>query len=103
MIDHDEELRRVLRQWKAPGPSARLDERVWKSLRAERPPVHWAKRWLPVAAGIVVVTGLSMHLMSPPRTHEKPQVVSLKAITSAAGFEPLPDGEITVTRVGEKQ
>lgn len=103
MIDRDEELRKVLREWKAPDPSTRLDARVWKSVEGARPPVRWAKRWLPIAAGIVVVTGLSMHLMSGPRAHEKPRVVSLKAITNAAGFEPLPEGEITVTRLGEKE
>jgi len=103
MMDRDEELRKVLREWKAPSPGAGLDARVWKSMERARPPVHRAKRWLAIAAGIVFVGGLSMHLMQGPPAHQKPRVVSLKAITNAAGFEPLPDGDITVTRLGEKE
>ena len=103
MIDHDPELRKVLREWKAPEASARLDERIWKCFEEARPRVHRAKLLLPVAAGIVLVTGVSMHLMSAPHEREKQQVVSLKATMEAAGFEPLPDGAITVTKSGDKQ
>jgi hypothetical protein len=90
----DEELRKVLRQWEAPRPGATLDRRVFKSIHSQR---RW---WLRVAAGILLLAGLFAHLSQRPPGVVKAdtQVVSVAVLADATGFEPLPEGRITVTK-----
>jgi len=90
----DDELRKVLRQWKAPEPSAALDRRVFRSIRSPR---RW---WLRVAAGILLLAGLFAHLSQRPPGVVKAdtQVVSVAVLADATGFVPLPEGKITVTK-----
>jgi len=90
----DDELRKVLRQWEAPRPGAGLDRRVFGSIRSPR---RW---WLRVAAGILLLAGLFAHLSQRPPgvVRADTQVVSVAVITDSAGFEPMPEGKITVTR-----
>lgn len=102
MIESDNDLRKALREWKAPVPSTGLDERVWNSYAGTRHSSWGPRRWLPIAAGIVLVAGLSMHLFSGPKGPQGPSVTKVKTTTNAVGFEPLPDGAITITKKGEK-
>ena len=103
----DEELSRVLREWKAPAPGARLDERVLGSLRTLRPARSWTRTWLPVAAGIVALGVISLHMAGPGpgggSHNARPVKTTVKTTMNAAGFEPLPDGAITISSSGEKQ
>jgi hypothetical protein len=99
MIERDDDLQKVLRAWEAPAPDPRLDERVWKSFRqsAELQRGRWARKWLPVAAGLVLCAGLAMHLMTTPgpsHTHS----VRVETTADATGFTPVPDGAITVVK-----
>ena len=56
----DDELKNVLNKWEAPGPSAKLDARVWEAyVQNRRRSVNW-KLWGAVAAGVVLVAGLSL-------------------------------------------
>ena len=93
MIDRDEQLRNVLRQWEAPSPGAGLDRRVFAGIRSPR---RW---WLRVAAGILLLAGLFAHLSQrPPDVKADTQVVSVAVLADATGFEPMPEGKITVTK-----
>ncbi len=103
MIEHDDELQKVLRKWEAPAPDRRLDERVWKSFRqsAASQRGNWALKWLPVAAGIVLCAGLAKHLMTAPapsRSHS----VRIETTADAAGFIAVPNGTITVVKEEKK-
>lgn len=82
MIEPDDELRRVLRQWEAPAPSPSLDTRVWKDRRKTLP---W--KWLSVAAAVLLSTGLAAWWPESKKT-------------DAGGLRPLPDGAITVVKTG---
>lgn len=90
----DDELQKVLRQWKAPEPDAALDRRVFKSIRSSR---QW---WIRVAAGILLAGALAIHLSQRPADVVKAdtQVVSVAVIADATGFQPMPEGKITVTK-----
>jgi ferric-dicitrate binding protein FerR (iron transport regulator) len=95
MSEHDEELQKLLQRWEAPLPRRELDERVLRSFRLHRARRRW--KWMPVAAGILLAAGLAQHWI-PHRKHS----VSIETTTSAAGYEPIPDGAITVIEEGKK-
>jgi hypothetical protein len=88
MIGPDEELRRVLKLWEAPEPSAKLDERVWHS----KPRRRW--KWLPVAAGVILAVGIARFWNSSS---------GIETRIEATGFTPIANGAITVVKTGEKQ
>lgn len=95
----DDELQKVLNKWEAPGPSAKLDARVWEAyVKNRRRSVNW-KFWGAVAAGVVLVAGLS--LRKP--TVEVAGYIQVETRMAAAGFQPMEDGAVTVVRVGAKQ
>lgn len=95
----DDELKKVLNKWEAPGASAGLDARVWESYRQNRRRAANWKLWGAVAAGVVLVAGLSLR---------KPAVkvagdTRVETRMAGAGFQPMEDGAVTVVRVGAKQ
>ena len=95
MIEHDEELRKLLRRWEAPEPGKELDARVWNTIRQERPSRRVV--WLPIAAGVILVA-VSAKLWMPAA-----QGGNIETRVDAAGFRPVADGVITVLKAGEKQ
>ena len=108
MNEHDP-LRAVLQEWKAPDPSAALDESVRAGFRAARPRSAWAQFWsarvsvpLPALACLVVVViaGAAVWLIafriSPPAPEQQPGVVTR---LEATGFVPAPDGAALVKEV----
>jgi hypothetical protein len=98
MTRQDEELRKLLRQWQAPPSGPRLDERVWSDIRGRRrvPP----GRWLSIAAGVALAGALFLHLSRsrPQVVKAERQTVSVAIVADAAGFKPLANGAITVTK-----
>jgi hypothetical protein len=105
MINPDEQIQKLLRQWEAPAPDPRLDDRVWNSFRqaaaSERNP--WPRKWLPIAAGILLSAGLAKHLMTPPSRPAASRSISINTTADAAGFTAVPDGSITVVKEERKQ
>jgi hypothetical protein len=99
MMDRDDELQRLLHKWEAPPPSARLDERVANSFRNQAG--RRAARWLPLAAGILLAAGAAMHWHSPGPIH--PATNTLETTTDATGYQPIPDGAITVVKTEERK
>ncbi len=94
MTEHDEELRKLLRRWEAPGPGKELDARVWNTVRQERPSRR--RVWLPIAAGVILVA-VSARLWMPS-AHSG----NIETRLDAAGFRPVADGIITIVKAGEK-
>jgi hypothetical protein len=90
MSEHDEELRKVLHRWESPAPRADLDRRVMETFRKSQP--AGGRRWISIAAGILLLGALAMHLASRPPAPET------TTITNAAGLQALPNGEITVEK-----
>jgi hypothetical protein len=99
-------LRAVLREWKAPEPSAALDERVRAGFRAVRPRSTWARFWtarisvpvpvLAMAALVAAMVWLVEFRPSPPVPPRRPGVVTR---LEATGFRPEPDGAALVEEV----
>jgi hypothetical protein len=100
-------LRRVLREWQPPEPSAALDARVRTAFRAESMPGAWRKFWMarvsipvPVlaAASILVVIAwvVGFRPGTPTAVQHPPGVVTR---LEATGFVPLPDGSARVVEI----
>jgi hypothetical protein len=94
MMERDEELRKLLRQWEAPEPGRKLDARVWNTVRQARPPRR--RVWLPIAAGVILVAVSAKLWM--PHAHSG----NIETRVDAAGFRPVADGIITVVKAGEE-
>jgi len=61
------------------------------------------KKWLPIAAGIVIVAGLARLWLPAPNVPPKTKDVSLSTTMDAAGFRAVPNGSITVVKVRTTQ
>jgi hypothetical protein len=96
MIERDEGLQRVLRQWEAPAPHPRLDARVRSAFRHSA--VSRRRKWLPIAAGVLFAV-VATHLWIGKPHHG----VRIETRVQAAGFRPIADGKITVVQGVEKQ
>ena len=94
MTDRDEELRAMLKNWKAPLPSAELDARVWSEFSRSRPP---RRSWLAVAAGVLLIAGAAALWHTGPKER---RTVSIETRVDAAGFRAVPNGTITVVAAG---
>ena len=95
----DDELKKVLDKWETPTPSASLDSRVWQAYTANRKRrMNW-KLWGAVAAGVVLVAGLSMR-KAPPRVVGEAKVESRLTV---AGYRPMKDGAVMVVKAGAKR
>lgn len=99
MMERDEELQKLLRQWESPAPGSKLDERVWNSVRQGKR--TW--KWLPVAAGVILAFGLAKMWLPP---NEQSPVghpgASIATTLDATGFRPVSNGAITVVKAGER-
>ncbi len=96
----DEELKKVLDQWEVPQASAELDARVRETyMQNKKRGLNW-KLWGAVAAGVVLVVGLSLRRPAVQGTAPEARVETRMA---AAGFQPMEDGAVTVVQVGAKQ
>jgi hypothetical protein len=91
-------------EWKAPEPSAELDQRVTSAYRSEvRRPAAWKQFWkmrvsvpapaLLVAAVAIVALVAWLRPATPPAPAQSPGVVTQ---LNASGFQPLPNGEARV-------
>lgn len=97
----DDELKKVLKQWEAPGPSAKLDAKVWEAyVQNQRWSVNW-KLWGAVAAGVVLVAGLQWS--KPTEPLQMPGGPRLETRMAGAGFQPLEDGAVTVVKASAKR
>lgn len=94
------ELKRTLEKWEAPKPSARLDKRVWDSVAQSRhPSISW-KIWGALAAGVLLV--LATNLFSPAKPKATSDRTHVETRLLATGFRPIPEGAVTVVKVGAK-
>ena len=95
----DEELKRVLDKWETPAPTADLDARVWQAYTENRKRrVNW-KLWGAVAAGVVLVVGISLRKPEPRVAGD----ARVETRFAGAGYQPMEDGAVTVVKVGVKQ
>ena len=97
MIERDEPLQKLLRQWETPIPDPRLDARVLKSFQqsAVSRRARWVRKWIPVAAGVLLVAGSAHLWMAKPADAPHPDV-TIETTADAAGFRPVSNGTITV-------
>jgi len=105
-MSENDPLRAVLREWKAPEPSAALDERVRAGFRSAQSPSPWARFLsarvsvpVPVLAAamlLVAVVYLVEFRPAPPAPPRQPGVVTR---LEATGFQPTPDGVALVEDV----
>jgi hypothetical protein len=114
LMNEKDPLRALLQEWEAPEPSAALDVRVRAAYRAGRRPTLWERLWsfrvsIPVpvlAAAVMILLGLwiDRRPVPPPRPAPVPPGAgAYMTRLEAAGFQPLPDGEIRIIRSGGKQ
>ena len=112
-MSENDPLRAVLREWKAPEPSAELDGRVRAGFRASRRPSAWERFWsarisvpVPVLAMLLLIAALLAVKYGAARrsTAETPsRPGSYVTQLNAAGFQPVPNGEARVITVKEAQ
>jgi hypothetical protein len=106
VIEPDERLQKLLREWQAPAPDPRLDARVWKSFRqsAGGQRARHARKWLAIAAGVLLVAaGSAKWWMAVPAAKLEHRSISLKTTADAAGFTPVSNGTITVVKEERNQ
>jgi hypothetical protein len=103
-------LRKVLREWAAPEPSAALDARVRAGFRAARAPSLWRRLWtarvsvpVPVLAAVLLVLAMAWLVEFRPAVPQAPVTRAPGVVTrlEATGFQPLPDGVARVIPVEE--
>lgn len=94
-MEHDDELRKLLRVWEVPAPGVPLDTRVWRMFHARRQGrLRWVRqrgarlRWVGLAAGVALALGTTAIWESSARA---PRAVTL----DLAAYQPLPNGAIT--------
>jgi len=114
MMDH-ENLQDVLREWKAPEPPAAMDARMMAEYRMAHPaPARqslWSSFWklrisvpAPALAALVLFTLAWFLTFRPGPVPVAPQPgTGYITRLDAAGFQPLPNGEARVVRVGAIQ
>jgi hypothetical protein len=112
-MSENDPLRSVLQEWKAPEPSAALDESVRAGFRALRPQSAWAQFWsaritLPLPAVLAamafsVVAGaawmIALRSSSPTPAPRRGVVTRFEA----TGFVPVPDGSALVKEVTQQE
>jgi hypothetical protein len=104
-MSENDPLRAALREWKAPEPSAELDERVRAGFRATRRPSPWARFLsarvsvpVPALAAVVLLIAVAwlVEFRPAPPTPRQPGVVTR---LEATGFQPVPNGVALVQEV----
>jgi len=113
-MNEKDPLRALLHEWEVPEPSAALAARIRAGYRASRRPTLWERLWsfrvsIPVpvlaAAVLLIVAGFWLVRRSVPAQNPIPAAPAgggYMTRLEAAGFQPLPDGEIRVIRSGGK-
>ena len=114
-MNEQDPLRSLLHEWEAPEAPAALEARVRAAYRAGRRPTIWERLWsirvsipAPVlaAAVLLIVAALWLErqsLLPQGPAANTPGGGAYMTRLEAAGFQPLPDGEIRVIRSGVKQ
>jgi hypothetical protein len=104
MIERDEELAKLLRKWESPAPGPDLDARVWKSFRqsAVSQRWRWTRKWLPIAAAVLLVAGSAKLWLAAPVGVEL-HGVTIETTADADGFRPVSNGTITVVKEERRQ
>src|ERR1017187_4120877 len=114
VMNEKDPLRSLLYEWEAPEPSAALEARIRAGYRAGRRPTFWERLWsfrvsIPVpvlvAAALLIAAGFWLARRSVPSQNPAPVAPAAGGYMTrleAAGFQPLPDGEIRVIRSGGK-
>jgi hypothetical protein len=99
-------LRTVLREWKAPEPSAVLDERVRAGFRVLRAPSPWARFWtarvsvpVPMLAAAMLLAAMVWLVEFRPTPPAPPRPPGVVTRLEATGFQPVPDGVALVEDV----
>lgn len=104
-MSENDPLRAVLREWKAPEPSAGLDERVRARFRVLRSPSPWVRFWsarvsvpVPVLAALVLLVAVVwlVEFRPAPPVPRQPGVVTR---LEATGFQAVPNGVAFVEEV----
>ena len=103
----DEELQKLLQEWKVPACHSALDQRVWDSVRKSKASgtLKWrvgsgVRKWLPVAAVLFVAATLWLGYRAPVT---KSRDVSIRTTADATGFRPIANDSITVVKLEGKQ
>lgn len=102
----DDRLRALLEEWRAPEPPAEMDGRVRATFRAAHPPV-WRSIWtaritvpVPVLAALVLIV-LTLLVALRPAPPGAPTMSRYVTRLSATGFQPVPNGEARIVKIGE--
>ncbi len=105
----------LLREWKAPEPSAELDTRVVKAFLATLPatdfrPSPWRRFWnfrvsVPAPILLAAMALLVLFFWFRPASAPSPEPGATGVVTrlDATGFEPLPNGETHIVPVKESR
>jgi hypothetical protein len=101
-------LRKILREWEAPPPSAELDDRVHAAFRANARP-FWRRVWharislpVPVLAAILLIAAvLALLSRTAPPSRPQPQDSRLATRLGSAELQPLPNGTARVVPIEE--
>ncbi|HJZ95190.1 MAG TPA: hypothetical protein VKE70_01710 [Candidatus Solibacter sp.] len=109
MKDH-EQLHDVLREWKAPEPTAAMDAKVLEAFHAARPPL-WKSLWTwrisvpaPALAALVLLWIVWFVEFRPAPAPVSPRVdTGYVTRLDVNGFQPLPNGAARVVSVGAIQ
>jgi len=105
----DDELRGILREWEAPEPSPAMDAKVHAAWRGAYPS-FWKRVWtarvsipVPVLAALLMIAALLLLKFGMVRPIEVAPAAAGGYVTqgSAAGFQPVPNGEARVITVQE--
>jgi hypothetical protein len=110
MMD-DDNLRAILREWKAPHPDPQMDARVRAAWRASHPAL-WKRIWttrvsvpVPVLAALLLIAAFLVLKFGVARPAPEAPSEAGGYITrlNATGFRPVPNGEAQVITVKESQ
>jgi hypothetical protein len=111
MIETDP-LSSLLREWKAPEPAPGLDQRIVDAYRTARPDAErrtpaWWGFWkarvsvpVPVLVAAMVVFALLIWFRPKP-VSPPPDSANVVTRLSAAGYQPLPNGEARIVQIKE--
>jgi hypothetical protein len=110
VMNENDRLNSLLREWEAPEPAPALDARVRASYRQAVRPSMWQRLWsarvsipAPVfaAALLLIAAGIWLQTRSGPPAPAVPAPQGYVTRLDSAGFQPLPDGAVRVIRSGE--
>jgi hypothetical protein len=104
MIDPDSLDDLLRNEWKAPEPSAALDQRVTSAYRSAVRPSIWGQFWkfrVSIPAPVLVaamLTILALFLWLRPTAAPVVSAEAKSVVTrlNASGFQPLPNGEARI-------